>query len=356
MPIMPHILGEKGMHEFPFPAMDAGKLSPASTNTDTLPSAPSRPRSSSSHTTSQRSDYSPPPRVIRNHAPRERIRAPDQGSDYSNAKSGLLARLLSLSREEHSAAHLHTLLAVTTDRLRSETFRADAAESRALDALHLLRQANQATIAARADSARATEELSLYRMRLEEAQKEILRAQELVNSLEKEKRDAEAEAARARTAARRWREESVLRRAREQGYWQGRQEAAVVKGNEERRYREGKQAGGQNDPRRYARRQTVMNDLFDEEEEEDDGGDDDAGGDDGENDGSDGSGSQPEEIFPVPRSPPGQQPPWRVQMPADSRPRPSRLRSPNYSTAFPDPSSILTMLAHQPSEHCTRIH
>ncbi|KAI0772987.1 hypothetical protein BD413DRAFT_543805, partial [Trametes elegans] len=77
---------------------------------------------------------------------------------------------------------------------------------------------------AQADGARAREELTLYKYRLEDAQREITRAQEIINELEQEKLEAEAEAARARSTARRYREQQLVTRAREEGRQEGFQE------------------------------------------------------------------------------------------------------------------------------------
>ena len=110
---------------------------------------------------------------------------------------------------------------VTTERLDNERRRADKAEQRAIDALHRLRAANEATALARAETARANETLGLYKLQLEHAQREIHRAQDIVNQLERERAEAEAEAARARTTARKLKEERLVEQAREEGRKEG---------------------------------------------------------------------------------------------------------------------------------------
>ena len=74
---------------------------------------------------------------------------------------------------------------------------------------------------AQADVARANMEVRAYKLRLEEAQREIDRAQEIVNMVQREKEEAEAEAARARTTARQFREERLISRALEKGKREG---------------------------------------------------------------------------------------------------------------------------------------
>ena len=58
-------------------------------------------------------------------------------------------------------------------------------------------------------------------MQLENAQREIFRAQEIINQVAKEKQDAEEEAAKARTKARKLQEEKLVMMAREEGRRQG---------------------------------------------------------------------------------------------------------------------------------------
>ena len=132
----------------------------------------------------------------------------------------------------------------------------------------------------------------MWKLRVEEAQREILRAQEIVDRLEQDKLDAEAEAARARTLARKLREEKVIAKAREEGRRQGFQEG--LNRGREMTYYEARAAGigPRSEPRRHYRRQEVVDDMSDEEEE----------GQEEEN--ATGSGSQPEEIIPITRSPP----------------------------------------------------
>lgn len=61
-------------------------------------------------------------------------------------------------------------------------------------------------------------------MQLENAQREIFRAQEIINQVAKEKHDAEEDAARARTKARQLQEEKLVMTAREEGRRLGFQE------------------------------------------------------------------------------------------------------------------------------------
>ncbi|KAI8996676.1 hypothetical protein BD414DRAFT_534364 [Trametes punicea] len=243
---------EDNRHEYPFPRMDSFRSS--SPSSGSLPS-----RSDSSHSRSLHSasgSGSPVPRSRRD-------REPD--SIRSGVSSKLLSRLL--PRDVHDTRSLHTILAVTTDRLESETRRADEAERRLLEVLRKLRAAHEATMLAQADAARAREELTLYKYRLEDAQREMARAQEIINELEQEKLEAEADAARARSTARRYREQQLVARAREEGRQAGFQEG----------FSRGKDLGYQEalndeivedvDDRGYQKRPVVVEEVEDEEGE-----------------------------------------------------------------------------------------
>ena len=61
----------------------------------------------------------------------------------------------------------------------------------------------------------------MYEMQLEQAQREITRGQEVVNQLEQARKDAEEDAARARSVARKLREQYMFSKAREEGRKEG---------------------------------------------------------------------------------------------------------------------------------------
>ncbi|CAL1710226.1 unnamed protein product [Somion occarium] len=191
--------------EYPFPIMTAPDTHSSSTD-DTLP------RTTSVHTKSQRSSAS-------SCHPR---RADHERQHYDGTSTRLLSRLY--PREERDSKQIRTLLVLTSDRLESETRRADQAEQRVVEVLERLRTANETILTVRAEAARANEELRLYKLQLETAQREILRAQDIVDQLEQEKQDAEARAARARTTARKLREDNIIVRAREEGRREGYEE------------------------------------------------------------------------------------------------------------------------------------
>ncbi|KAI0649734.1 hypothetical protein C8Q79DRAFT_1006081 [Trametes meyenii] len=250
------IIDEDGRHEFPFPRMDTFRSSSRSSGglhsrSDSNPSKSSLPSSGSGS-----GSGSPIPRV--------------RGErDYDSLRSGAPSKPLSrlLPRDLHETRSLRTLLA-TVERLESETRRADEAERRVLEVLRKLRSAHEATMLAQADAARAREELTLYKYRLEDAQREISRAQEIINELEQERNIAQEQAARARSTARRYREEQLMARAREEGRQEGFQEG----------YSRGKNMGYQEavvdtedtepvNDRRFQKRPVLVEEVEDEEGE-----------------------------------------------------------------------------------------
>ncbi|KAG6375778.1 hypothetical protein JVT61DRAFT_2628 [Boletus reticuloceps] len=131
-----------------------------------------------------------------------------------SSSSHLLARLV--SREEE-VREINAALAVTSERLEGESSRANAAERRALDYFHRLRIATENREHAEHEAARLREELKLYKLQLENAQKEIFRAQDIIDQVASQRNEAEAEAARARTKARKLQEEKLVMLAREEG-------------------------------------------------------------------------------------------------------------------------------------------
>ncbi|KAG8217111.1 hypothetical protein J3R82DRAFT_5142 [Butyriboletus roseoflavus] len=150
---------------------------------------------------------------------RSRTTADDSSSSH------LLARLV--SREEE-LREINAALVVTSERLEGEASRANAAERRALDYFHRLRTATESRERAEQESARLREELKLYKLQLENAQKEIFRAQDIIDQVASQRNEAEADAARARTKARKLQEEKLVMLAREEGRRMGYKEGLSI--------------------------------------------------------------------------------------------------------------------------------
>jgi len=127
-----------------------------------------------------------------------------------------------------SSRKLSSLLMLTSDRLDKETRRANDAERRALEAISLARSANEAKLIAQRDATRANEELRMYKLQYDNAQREIFKAQELIDQVEAERQDAEAAAARARSTARKLKEQNLIMMAREEGRSLGYQEGLAT--------------------------------------------------------------------------------------------------------------------------------
>ncbi|KAH9948755.1 hypothetical protein B0H21DRAFT_689499, partial [Amylocystis lapponica] len=134
---------------------------------------------------------------------------------YMGGSSRELARLMIY--QERDAKDLRKMLSTTAEHVKAETQRADAAENRARDVLFRLKAANDAKALAEQETQRTQEELRLYRLQLENAQREIHRAQELLDSVEAQRLDAEKAAARARSTARKLQEERAVQHALEEG-------------------------------------------------------------------------------------------------------------------------------------------
>lgn len=127
-----------------------------------------------------------------------------------------------------SSKKLSSLLVLTSERLDKETRRANDAERRTSEAIALARSANEAKLIAQRDATRANEELRLYKLQYDNAQREIFKAQELIDQIEAERQEAEASAARARSTARKLKEQNLVIVAREEGRLLGYQEGLAT--------------------------------------------------------------------------------------------------------------------------------
>ncbi|KAI0254656.1 hypothetical protein BJV78DRAFT_866847 [Lactifluus subvellereus] len=126
--------------------------------------------------------------------------------------------------DEREANDLRRMLLSVTEQLKQESQRADDNERRAREAIQRFKAINEARVAAQQDAARANEELTLYKLQLGYAQQEIYKAQDILDSLEAQRHDAEASAAKARNIARKLKEETLVDLAREEGRKLGLQE------------------------------------------------------------------------------------------------------------------------------------
>jgi hypothetical protein len=176
-----------------------------------MPSTPSRSISSS-------------PESIYTHE--TRLDASSSRHSYRRSSDRLsVTKIASILRyDEQQSKDLRRMLLTVTEQLKQESQRADDNERRAREAIQRFRAINEARVAAQQDAARANEELRMYKLQLEYAQKEIFRAQDILDSSETQRHDAETSAARARNVARKLREEGLVDLAREEGRRLGLQE------------------------------------------------------------------------------------------------------------------------------------
>ncbi|KAI0775909.1 hypothetical protein BD413DRAFT_491096 [Trametes elegans] len=133
--------------------------------------------------------------------------------------------------EGQESKKLRKVLHAALERLDSETRRAQEAERRALELAQRFKIVNDSRLAAQQELDRAHAELRMYKVQLDNAQREILRGSDLLKDIEAQRDSAEASAARARSTARRLKEEQLMMKAREEGRKEG--------------YREGLQRGYQ---------------------------------------------------------------------------------------------------------------
>ncbi|KAI0296825.1 hypothetical protein BC826DRAFT_967873 [Russula brevipes] len=151
-------------------------------------------------------------------APHAPFTWPAQPTPLSSSRR-VLAQVL--ARKERDAQQMHQLLKLTFAKLDEESQRATDAERRATECLVRARTAIDARAQSDADATAARAELALYKVQLEQAQREISRAQDYLDGLEARRHDAEQDAARARSVARKLQEERAIDVAREEGKQQG---------------------------------------------------------------------------------------------------------------------------------------
>jgi hypothetical protein len=133
-----------------------------------------------------------------------------------------------LADAESAVRDLRADVSLLNSQLSFEQDRADNAELKAKEACLRFKEANDARIVSQSEIVRLTEELRLYKDALEQAQKEIFRAQGVMKDVEDRRRDAEENAAKSRSRLRKLMEEKMIEVAREEGRKQGLQEGLVM--------------------------------------------------------------------------------------------------------------------------------
>ena len=146
----------------------------------------------------------------RSHRHKER---PD--STYAGLSSRNLARML--VEEELRTSHFTKWAQTLSLQLSQQKQRADDAERRAAHSAHKLKEETEARIRLEQAMKQKAEELKLYQVQLKKAQGEIFKAQDALAEVEKMRDEAEHAAAKARSIARRLREQRLVDIAREEG-------------------------------------------------------------------------------------------------------------------------------------------
>ncbi len=228
---------------------------------DDVAYAPSSASSSDSSDRGTQSHYRSVPRVL--YSPTDQLALNVQRLTSTSSSRRVLAHVL--ARKERDSKQMHQLLKLTFAKLDEESQRATDAERRAAECLVRARAAIDARAQADSDAASARTELAMYRLQLDQAQREIFRAQEMLTGLEARRHDAEEDAARARSVARKLQEERAIEAAREEGKEQGWHEGlrrGMLLGRQEAEEELTRSRRREEDLRSRSRRRRVDDPLF----------------------------------------------------------------------------------------------
>lgn len=135
-----------------------------------------------------------------------------------------------LLEDKLDAERLSAELNRANDLLRIESRRAHDAERVAREAQELLKGVEHARLAAQQEAARVKAELRLYKVQYENAQEQLIRANEMIREADLEREDAVEAMTRMRKKLERYRAAEIERRAREQGRREGREEVLRERG------------------------------------------------------------------------------------------------------------------------------
>ena len=202
-PMVPGLAGFGTMATVPMGPMDDHRpINPTS------PANLKHSNSTSSHSSSSSSGSKSSRRSSHRHKERA-------DSTYAGLSSRDLARML--VEEEIRTSHFTKWAQTLSSQLSQQKQRADDAERRATHAAVKLKEESEARALLDQALRRKADELKLYQVQLKKAQGEIYKAQDALAEVEKMRDEAEQAAAKARSIARRLREQRLVDIAREEG-------------------------------------------------------------------------------------------------------------------------------------------
>ncbi|KAG5653799.1 hypothetical protein H0H81_010469 [Sphagnurus paluster] len=136
----------------------------------------------------------------------------NSGSDRSPDE--LVRLLLDQKQESHT---LRRALRLASERMDTDAQRVAAMQRSQLETVEHFRVLNESRVAAQHNAMKANSELRLYQFQLENAQREIARAQEMLRTVEDQRDEAEEAAMRERDRARQYLRERLVASAKEEG-------------------------------------------------------------------------------------------------------------------------------------------
>jgi hypothetical protein len=156
-----------------------------------------------------------PSRMRKRNSTSERRRIRER--DLANASPSQRDLVRLLIDQEQEASILRKQLYIANQRVDSEARRAAELERANQLATQRYREINESRVVVQQEASKAIQDSRLYHLELENAQKEIGRAQESLKDIERERDEAEAAAARARAKTRKLREQQIVAAARKEG-------------------------------------------------------------------------------------------------------------------------------------------
>ncbi|KAI0685033.1 hypothetical protein BC835DRAFT_574747 [Cytidiella melzeri] len=151
-----------------------------------------------------------------------------------------------MNEEQIQSRSTRKFLRTALARLDNETVRAQKAEQHALEIAQRFKVISDGHRQLQGELARVNEELRLYKVEYSNAQRELDRGRDILKTLEAQRDEAEARAAKDRTTARRLKEEQLMNRAREEGRKAGYAEG-LRRGMEQARFERLRSTDGEED-------------------------------------------------------------------------------------------------------------
>ncbi|KAF8907360.1 hypothetical protein CPB84DRAFT_309193 [Gymnopilus junonius] len=195
---------------------------PTEDSEQTPPSPPSKHRRSIARPSQVQQSNSPSPQSLKrsstSHGPSQQVRKERERQLANTPREALIQLAIGKEHDAREAKHLLASAILQVESFRDRLRREEEARRALEEETHVLGvKTTKAILDSQKETLSAKEEVGTYKLKLENVERELKRAKDVVRIVEKERDEADKALVRARTTARTLKEQNILLQAQEEG-------------------------------------------------------------------------------------------------------------------------------------------